>query len=197
MKTNPTRQTESAIRSMVNLAVDKQRGAPVGAYLTTNYLSQTKEFEFVMVGPNGTTNRLLASETTQERLDAHWQGFVANYELPTVAEQGSGKFLRFNGKLFAPLGTNDTDDCHGYFRMNSARGVHLYKLTGQLEAYIVSNVAQGHFVVSASIRNGQPWYMNSTCSLTEKWLGIEDMGMADQHEAVRTMKFEPMTKGVH
>lgn len=197
MMTTDTRQTEEVIRSMVNAAVDKQRGAPVGAYLTTNYLSQTKDFEFVMVGPNGTTNKLLASQTSQERLDAHWQGFVANYELPTVTEPGAGKYLRFNGQLFAPLGTTEPGDCHGFYRMNGARGVHLYKLTGQLEAYIVSNAAQGYFVVSASDRNGAPWYMHSTCSLTEQWLGIVNMGLAGQDEAIRAMKFEPMTEGVH
>ncbi len=91
--------------------------------------------------------------------------------------------LTFNHLTFAPLGTKDGSGHHGFYK-RGPRGIHLYKLTGELEAYIVNNPQQGRFIVSASDDNGQPRYMFSTCSLTEKWLGIEDLSMMQTDDLI-------------
>ncbi|WP_031358051.1 hypothetical protein [Caballeronia sordidicola] len=64
---------------MIDAAVTKVRGSEVGAYLTVDHPNADVGFQFVMVGPDGRTNRLLASKTHQDRLDAHWGGFVDAY----------------------------------------------------------------------------------------------------------------------
>jgi hypothetical protein len=66
---------------MIDAAVTKVRGAEVGAYLTVDHPDADVGFRFVMVGPDGATNRLLASQTHQDRLDAHWGGFVHEYAI--------------------------------------------------------------------------------------------------------------------
>lgn len=104
--------------------------------------------------------------------------------------------LRFNDKLFAPLGGQVSADCIGFFKTNADRGVHLYQLNGELEAYMVSNPQQGHFIVSASMQYDVPRYMHSTCSLTETWLGIENMGLTQEHDAVRERRLENINYGV-
>lgn len=83
----------SQYRKMVLAAVDKQRGSDVGAVLTCEYTHGEGGYSFFMwtgshpVGKK--VHKLLASVTTQERLDAHWQGFVANVARG-LTESGSG-----------------------------------------------------------------------------------------------------------
>jgi hypothetical protein len=68
-------------RKMVCATIEKLRGSHVGAALTVHYNSAKGGHEFAMwcghVGLKG-THTLLASETSQERLDSHWKGFVEN-----------------------------------------------------------------------------------------------------------------------
>ena len=85
--------------------------------------------------------------------------------------------LIFNGLKFLPLGHPQMEGLHGFYDNLNDRGTHLYLPSGELDAYIVNNAHQGHFIVTASLRGGVPRYMFSTCSITEKWLGIESMGL--------------------
>ena len=96
--------------------------------------------------------------------------------------------LAIFGKLFAPINTVDST-AFGYYEPASKGNVRLYTKQKQLEALVVNNRAQGQFVVSASIQQGQARYMFSTCSLTEKWLGIESMGLMDLTDRISEMKY--------
>lgn len=96
--------------------------------------------------------------------------------------------LTFNNRRFAPLGSQPSDDAHGFYKLAAGRGVHLYKLNEELEAYIVDNARQGRFVVSASDRNGAPRYMFSTSSLTERWLGIEGASISATVELIKQIQ---------
>lgn len=98
------------------------------------------------------------------------------------------QILIFNGYRFSKLTQNAVCECHGFYK-KSRVGISLYKPTGELEAFIVNNSHQGYFVVTASTRNGQPFYMHSTCSLTEKWLGLENMGLMATSDAILAIQF--------
>jgi hypothetical protein len=103
------------------------------------------------------------------------------------------KVLTFNGLRFLELSSNADQQAaraHGFYRAN-ANGIHLYKLDRMLEAYAVSNNRQGYFVVTATRQgDGAVRYMFSTCSTTEKWLGIEDMKLGDLADLVRSVRIE-------
>lgn len=99
------------------------------------------------------------------------------------------KTLVFNGKKYRQLNGGAIGDCNGFY-VTQSNGVRLYKPNKKLEAFIVNNRQQGYFVVTASTTSeGVPRFMFSTCSLTEKWLGIEVVGMADTHEMVKAMYY--------
>jgi hypothetical protein len=100
------------------------------------------------------------------------------------------KVLVFNDLKFLPRGVAVTPGYHGTYSANASRGFHLYKPSGQLEAYIVNNPQQGRFVVTASITRGVPRYMFSTCSLTEEWLNMTGMGLLLVDELVAKIRFE-------
>ena len=102
--------------------------------------------------------------------------------------------ITFNGLTFAKnanelvesLFINDgTGTASGLYK-TTKRGTKLYKPNGELFAYIVHNSKQGYFVVSASMREGKPFYMFSICSLDEKYLGIDKIGMLDLHNLVKS-----------
>ena len=57
-----------------------------------------------------------------------------------------------------------------------------------MEAYIVNNPQQGRFIVDAHDYNGQPRYMFSTSSLTEKWLCIEDFSMMQTDDLIAQLQ---------
>lgn len=99
-------------------------------------------------------------------------------------------FLTFNGKHFAERSDSadygSIGEVLGLFKKQH-NGVSLFKPDGELEAFIVNNHRQGNFVVSAGIRNGAPFYMHSTATSTEKWLGTEALGMQDEADAIREM----------
>jgi len=103
------------------------------------------------------------------------------------------KVLTFNGLRFLELSStadHKSARAHGFYRA-SENGIHLYKLDKTLEAYAVRNTCQGYFVVTASSQgDGAVRYMFSTCSSTEKWLGIEDMKLGDLADLVRGVRIE-------
>lgn len=86
--------------------------------------------------------------------------------------------IDFNGRCFAPLGSKLPAHASGFYQHNAGRGVHLYARDGALTAYVVANPRQGRFLVSATMRQGTAWYMHSTSSTTEQWLGIEGASCA-------------------
>jgi hypothetical protein len=80
-------------RLMVLVATEKKSGAHVGAVLTCEYTHAKNGYEFFMwtgAHPVGRAlHTLLAEVTPQERLDTHWQGFVANLEEKQANEAAS------------------------------------------------------------------------------------------------------------
>ena len=87
----------------------------------------------------------------------------------------------FNGKNFAPLRAKKTD-AHGYYRRNK-RGVYLYDTTRRLQAYAQSS-NQFTGIVTAFIHNGRTYYMNGLDSISEQWLGLDQLGYIDEKEIV-------------
>ena len=81
--------------------------------------------------------------------------------------------------LFTPRGT-----CSGFYKKRK-NGWLLMNLQKEPIAFVVSNAIQGHFVVTASIQLGNLRFMHSTCSITEKLLGIDGMSYAATIEACR------------
>ena len=98
--------------------------------------------------------------------------------------------LVFNQLRFAPIGCALTSEFHGFYKNTPGRGVHLYKPSGELEAYIVNNPKQGRFVVTASTSHGAPRYMFSTSCLTEKWLNIDGASLLMEDDLISGLRFE-------
>jgi hypothetical protein len=93
-------------------------------------------------------------------------------------EQGATpiKLLAYNNLYFAPLGCEDTNGCHGFYDHANNGNFRLYGLDTTLRALIINNAIQGHFVVTAGRNENGMYYMHSTSSIEEKWLGIESKG---------------------
>lgn len=100
------------------------------------------------------------------------------------------KVLVFNDLKFLPHGVSVSPGHHGTYRANGSRGFHLYKPSGELEAYIVNNPQQGRFVVTASTTHGVPRYLFSTCSVTEEWLNMTGVGPLREDELIAKICFE-------
>jgi hypothetical protein len=103
------------------------------------------------------------------------------------------KVLVFNGLRFAVL-NKSPEACpggmHGFYRAND-KGIHLYDTDRKIQAYIVRNARQGHFVVTAFEQpDGKLRYMHSTCSLTEKWLAIDTPGYAATINLIENLRFD-------
>lgn len=65
--------------AMILAAVEKCPGSQVGSALSVSWSGGVAGCKFLMWSYKGKdTHTLLCSETTQERLDAHWAGFVMN-----------------------------------------------------------------------------------------------------------------------
>lgn len=99
------------------------------------------------------------------------------------------KSLYFNNLVFAELGScapaGLPASLHGFYRTDY-RGIHLYDRNEQLEAYVVANPRQGYFLVTAhEPEPGTPRYMFGASELTERWLGLKDVGYAEQHRVIR------------
>ena len=109
--------------------------------------------------------------------------------------------IQFNDKTYA---RNDAEfvaslfqagnTCNGYYK-RTANGIRLYTMQKQLAAFIVINRYNERFVVTASMFNGRPRYMYSTCTHTEQWLGIENMGLAQIDQAIRSIDAPPAPGG--
>lgn len=121
-------------RQMILAAIEKQRGAHVGAALTCDYTQAKGGYEFFMwtgAHPSGkTTHTLLASETSQERLDAHWQGFVANLS-PTIA---------------SPLSREGTRPASERWRADPATGSHYGAIREISDTEVIQHIGQGKHV---------------------------------------------------
>lgn len=87
----------------------------------------------------------------------------------------------FNSKVFAPLKAKETTG-DGYYR-RSKRGVYLYDTERNLQAYAQAN-DQFTGIVTAFIHNGKTYYMHGLDSISEQWLGIDQIGYAAEKELV-------------
>ena len=87
----------------------------------------------------------------------------------------------FNGKQFAPLKARETTG-DGYYR-RANRGVYLYDTDRRLQAYAQAN-DQFTGIVTAYIHNGRTYYMNGLDSISEHWLGLDQLGYAAEKELV-------------
>lgn len=101
--------------------------------------------------------------------------------------------IAFNGRCFAQLGSDLPPGASGFYQHNAGRGVHLHGRDGELTAYVVANARQGRFLVSASMQEGTAWYMHSTTSTTEQWLGIEGASCAAIAEMIKKIGDIPDT----
>lgn len=96
--------------------------------------------------------------------------------------------LNFNNKTFAPLSSCDGQNpVDGYYKRSSLNGVHLYDLQRRLRAYVVCNLKQGYFVVTATEWQGGVRYMHSTSSIEDVWLGLDKLGYMATHDAVKAL----------
>lgn len=96
--------------------------------------------------------------------------------------------LHYNGKRYFPIERADALKgvrIHGYYRRNADRGFYLYDEKQELQAYLVHNQRQGHFVVTAWVRPDGIWHMQSTTRQTEEFVGTESMGWLDECDAAR------------
>jgi hypothetical protein len=87
----------------------------------------------------------------------------------------------FNGKQFAPLKAKETTG-DGYYR-RSKKGVYLYDKDRRLQAYAQAN-DQFTGIVTAYIYDGRACYMNGLDSISEQWLGLDQLGYAAERETV-------------
>ena len=101
------------------------------------------------------------------------------------------KTLQFNGKAYASSAPQDPCGFNGIFKKHRNGNVSLFTLEGKLAACLINNDRQGRFAVTASTASdGKPFYMHSTCSLTEKWLGIESMTCAGLSASIAQILIE-------
>lgn len=79
---------------------------------------------------------------------------------------------------------------HGFYR-RSPSGVHLYRLDGTLDAYLVTSRERGYFAVTATAHaSGEVRYMQGTTSLTEGWLHLCGKGIIAEHDLVRGVQYD-------
>jgi hypothetical protein len=104
--------------------------------------------------------------------------------------------LIFNGRSYAKNNREFTESlfkpingrtCNGYYR-KVKDGIKLFKPDWTLEAFIVDRQHE-KFTVSACVLNGKPRYMFSTCTATEKWLGLDGMGLQAEFDAVKNIQW--------
>lgn len=99
--------------------------------------------------------------------------------------------LVYNQKRYAPLGSPLPKECNGFYKKGpiGSGKIHLYTTDGEVGALLIDNQRQGTFVVTATkVQNGIR-YMYSTCSHTEKWLGIDTLGYMESHDAIKGIQF--------
>lgn len=98
--------------------------------------------------------------------------------------------IKFNGKKYAKNDREFTESlfdasgtCNGFYK-RIKNGIQLFDMQRNLAAFIVDRPSE-KFVVTAHKVEGRARYMFSTCSLTEKWLGIESMSGQAQFDAIK------------
>lgn len=96
----------------------------------------------------------------------------------------------FNGRTFMDIGAREQGEtpragCHGFFSRQQ-NGFHLFNSSGVLEAFVVHDERQGHFVVSASSTDRGPRYMQAADSLTRAWLGLDQLSHTQERNAVQS-----------
>lgn len=77
--------------------------------------------------------------------------------------------------------TPTTGDESGFYK-RFAGGIHFYDLHGQVFACLVTNRHGERFFVTATARVEGIFFMHSTCSITEKKLGLTGLGLRAEHE---------------
>lgn len=105
-------------------------------------------------------------------------------EQSATAADEFGKCLIFNGRVFTPLAGQPLSDACGFFKLDNA-GIHLYKPSREVAAYLVANPAQGYFAVTVVQYGNQVRYMFACTTETEAWLGTQDMPMSVEHDLIR------------
>lgn len=96
-----------------------------------------------------------------------------------------------NGKIYAK--NNDEfvsslfkagNTCNGFYK-KIKNGVKLFDIQNNLKAFVVANAHGERFIVSAgTTSSGKPFYMSSTDTQTEEWLGITGLTMWQEHDIV-------------
>lgn len=81
-------------------------------------------------------------------------------------------------KVVAESTTNGDAEINGYYRRGPG-GVSFYELDGKLFAFLVTNKHRERFFVTASDSSDGVRYMFSTCSITQRKLGIDGLGHID------------------
>ncbi|QHF00734.1 hypothetical protein LCG56_28670 (plasmid) [Pseudomonas cannabina pv. alisalensis] len=77
--------------------------------------------------------------------------------------------------------TPTTGNESGFYKRLSG-GIHFYDLDGQVFACLITNRYGERFFVTATARVEGIFYMHSTCSITEKKLGLTGLGLRVEHE---------------
>ncbi|MBM5458601.1 hypothetical protein H8F21_13610 [Pseudomonas sp. P66] len=84
-------------------------------------------------------------------------------------------------KVIAETPTHGDTTVSGFYKRLSS-GIHFYGLDGVLFACLITNRHGERFFVTASETTKGPWFMHSTCSLTDIKLGIDGLGYRAQKE---------------
>lgn len=102
------------------------------------------------------------------------------------------EMIEFNGKKYAK---NDAEfvgslfdaggTCNGFYK-RVKNGIRLFDMKHNLAAFIVDRPSE-KFIVTAHMQDGKPRYMFGTGSYTEKWLGIESLGMQATFDAINAI----------
>lgn len=96
----------------------------------------------------------------------------------------SSKTLTFNGREFAPRGEALPAGASGFFEADRV-GIHLYKPSGHVAAFLVANPSQGFFAVTARPYEGRVRYMFACDDETESWLGVAGMQSSYEESLIR------------
>lgn len=104
---------------------------------------------------------------------------------PTYLEHTMSHVIITPGKKWIPTATvvaksntNGDAEVSGYYRRQPG-GVSFYELDGTLFAFLVTNKHRERFFVTASDTSEGVRYMFSTCSITQRKLGIDHLGHTD------------------
>lgn len=101
--------------------------------------------------------------------------------------------LEINGKKYAKNDSEFIDSlfqtggtCYGFYRKVRG-GVKLMDHQKNIFVFIVNNKYNEQFFVSASALNGKTYYMNSTSSIDDKILGLDELSYSQRNELAKTI----------